>query len=108
MVDLQETPATPPFDPKGDERTGLFAAGGLLIGLGWGLGLVLNLLLHHWAPAGGVRILGVYFGPVLGSYAWAVLALGFVTGAVGVALVAIARTLPKGPVVLPGFEYGTE
>jgi hypothetical protein len=108
VLDLQEAPAVPPFDPQGDERAGLFGAGGLLIFLGWGLGVVVNLVVHHWAPAGGERILGVYFGPALGVYAEATLAFGLVTGAIGVVLVGLARASPKGPVVLPGYEYGVE
>jgi hypothetical protein len=105
-VDLQETPAVPPFDPKGDVRLGYYAAGGLLVALGWGVGIVANVLLHRLAPAGGYRWMGAYFGAALGPYAWAVLGLGLFTGAFGVFLLALGREAPRGPFVLPGFDYG--
>jgi len=105
VVDLQETPAVPPFDPRGDERRGYFIAGGLLVFLGWGLGVVANALLHLLAGNGGMRIAGVYFGPTLGPYAWATLGLGLATGVMGVVMILLARVSPKGAIVLPGYDY---
>jgi len=105
VVDVQETPAVPPFDPKGDERIGYFAAGGVLIALGWGVGVVLNVLLHLLAPSGGHWLYHAYFGHSLGPYAWATLGFGAVTGALGVVLLGIARASPKGAFVLPGYDY---
>ncbi len=105
VVDIQETPAVPPFDTKGDPRLGYFVAGGLLVVLGWVLGVVLNVLLHVYAPSGGLRIYGVYFGHALGPYAWATLGLGLFTGAFGVVLLALGRSSPSGPFVLPGADY---
>jgi len=105
VVDRAEAPATPPFDPKGDERIGYFVAGGTLIFLGWGLGVVVNLVLHWEARAGSFQIAGVHFGPTLGAYAWAVFALGLAAGAVGAALLAVARGTLRGPFVLPGADY---
>lgn len=104
MVDLQETPAVPPFEGGGDERYGWYAAGSLLVGLGWGFGVVLNVLLHRLAPAGGHRLEGIYFGPSFGPYAWATLGLGLATGAIGVALIGLARGAPRGKFVLPGVD----
>ncbi len=105
MVDLQETPATPPFDSKGDERIGYFVAGGTLLVLGWGLGVVVNLLLHWEARMGPFQVWTVHFGPTLGAYAWAVFALGLASGAVGAAFLAIARSAPRGAFALPGADY---
>jgi len=105
VVDLQETPAVPPFDPKGDERLGYFIAGGLLTFLGWGMGIVVNVLLHVLSPKGGRHLFGLYFGQTLGVYAWATLALGVATGAMGIVLIALARESPKGALALPGSDY---
>jgi hypothetical protein len=105
VVDLQETPATPPFDPGGDERFGYYVAGGGLLFLGWFLGVVVNLLLHWEARSGAFRVWFVHFGPTLGPYAWAVFGLGLGAGALGVALLGVARATPRGPLVLPGADY---
>lgn len=105
MVDLQEDPAVPPFDPKGDVRFGYYLAGGILVTLGWGLGVFANLVLHLTAPAGGYRLLHVEIGGSLGPYAWAVLGLGLFTGAFGGVLLALGRSAPRGPIVLPGYDY---
>jgi hypothetical protein len=105
VVDIHETPAVPPFDPQGDERLGFFIAGGLLILLGWGIGVGANVLLHALAPSGGFAVLGVYIGPTWGEYAWASAILGALAGAMGVVLLALGRSSPRGPIVLPGGEY---
>lgn len=105
MTDLQETPAVPPFDPKGDERAGLLAAGTILVVVGWGFAVVLNLVMHYLAPSGGHWVAGVYLGPTLGAYAWALFGFGLVTGALGVAVLGVGRASPKGPLVLPGADY---
>jgi hypothetical protein len=76
-----------------------------MIFLGWGLGVVLNLGLHMVAPAGGLTVAGIWFGPVIGTYAWAAFGFGLMTGAVGAGLVAVARATPKGRLVLPGTQY---
>jgi hypothetical protein len=105
VVDLQEMPAVPPFDPQGDERVGYFIAGGVLIALGWALGVVLNVILHVTAPTAGYHLWNVSIGRSFGSYAWAVLLFGGGTGAMGVVLLALGRASPKGRVVLPGADY---
>ena len=105
VVDIHETPAVPPMDPGGDERLGYFIAGGLLVFLGWGLGVVANLLFHFAAGPGGRAFAWVRISSTLGPYAWAIVGFGLVTGAVGVGLLAVARASPKGPIVLPGYDY---
>jgi|HubBroStandDraft_1064217.scaffolds.fasta_scaffold01305_14 hypothetical protein len=105
MVDLQETPAVPPQDFGGDERTGYFVAGGTLIFLGWGLGLLLNLALHMYAPAGGVTVAGIWFGHSVGTYAMAAAGFGLLTGVIGVGLLFVGQSTPKGRLVLPGTDY---
>jgi hypothetical protein len=104
VVDVHESPAVPPFDPQGDVRFGYLTAGGLLLVLGWGLGVAANVLLHLSAPAAGHRLWHLYFAPALGPYALAVLGFGLVTGAFGVVLLALGRAAPRGPFVLPGAD----
>jgi hypothetical protein len=105
VSNLQETPATPEEPTGGDERIGYFAAGGVLVALGWGLGVVVNLLLHWVARGGAFVLLGVHFGGTMGAYSWAVFGLGLVAGALGVALLALARATPRGKFILPGVDY---
>ena len=105
MVDVHETPAVPPMDPGGDERAGYFLGGGLLILLGWGFGVVANLVFHAWAGSAGMRVGWVWITSTLGPYAWALVGFGLVTGAFGVVLLALGRASPKGPLVLPGYNY---
>jgi hypothetical protein len=105
VVDIQETPAVPPMDPGGDERVGYFLAGAILIAIGWVFAVALNLLLHYLAGSGGMTIAGHTITSTLGSYAWATFAFGLFVGAFGVVLVALGRSSPRGPLVLPGYDY---
>ena len=105
VVDIQETPAVPPMDPGGDERVGYFIAGGLLLFLGWGLGVLANLVLHVAAGSGGMTIGWMRITSTLGAYAWGVFGLGLVTGTIGVVLLALGRASPKARLVLPGYPY---
>lgn len=105
MVDVHETPAVPPEDYGGDERIGYFAAGSVLILLGWVGGVVANLVLHYIAGSGGMVVGWFRITSTLGSYAWAVFGLGLFAGAIGLVLLAIGRATPKGPLVLPGYSY---
>ena len=105
MSDLNERPAVPELDSGADERYGYFIAGALLIALGWGFGVVLNVLLHRAAPAAGLM-----FGPWsihsgFGPFAWATAIIGTVTGMIGVVLLYFGGESPKGEFVLPGQPY---
>ncbi|MGI0132548.1 MAG: hypothetical protein ACREDK_05585 [Thermoplasmata archaeon] len=104
-MDLAETPAVDPLPTGGDERAGLFVAGGLLLAVGWGMAVVLNLLVHALAPSGGIPFGPIRIVPAIGPYAWLTLALGAFTGLMGVAFVRLARSTAKGPLVLPGEPY---
>lgn len=108
MVDLQETPATPPEDYGGDQRVGWQIAGAILIAAGWGVGVFLNLLAHLVAPASGLTLLNwVHVYPTMGAYSLAVLGIGAFGGLFGVVLLLLGGSSPRGPLVLPGFDYGT-
>jgi hypothetical protein len=105
VVDIQETPAVPPMDPGGDPRVGYLLAGSILVAVGWGLAVMVNLLLHYMAGSAGMTVAGHEFTSSLGAYAWATFAFGLFTGGFGVVLVALGRASPKGPLVLPGYDY---
>ena len=104
-MDLSETPAVEPRETGGDERIGLLVAGLLLVLVGWGLAVGLNLLLHAQAPPSGMPVGPLRIFRSLGPYAWLTLALGLFTGAMGSAFVLLARATAKGPFVLPGEPY---
>ncbi len=105
MSDLNETPAVPESDTLGDERAGLFAAGGVLVAIGWGAGIGLNVLFHAIAPVGGIGVGPVHVFSTWGAFAWATAGIGLLTGAVGAATLYVARSAPKGGLVLPGLDY---
>jgi hypothetical protein len=104
-ADLQERPAVPPSDEGGDDRAGMTAAGAILIVLGFGLAVGLNVLLHLLAPAAGTHLGPYTVHHDLGVYAWTTLLLGLFTGTLGVAIAYVARASPRGPLVLPGYSY---
>ena len=106
MTDLQETPAVAPEDEGGNLRAGFVVAGSLLIFVGWGLGVFLNVLLHASARSGGRVLDGfVRIYPTLGPYAWALLGLGVFAGALGAAMIGLSRSETRGPLRLPGTSY---
>ena len=105
MTDLQETPATPPEEYGGDARAGYLSAGFLFLVLGWGVGIVTNLLVHAIAPIGGQSFGPFWISPVWGTWAYGVAILGFFVGALGAAMMSIGWSMPEGTLVLPGYEY---
>ena len=105
VADHQDSPATPPEDYGADQRIGWQAAGATLIVLGWGFGVIVNLCLHAIAPSSGLPLIWVRIFPSLGYYAWAFFGLGLFAGAFGAVLIALGRSEPRGPFVLPGYDY---
>lgn len=105
MVDLAESPAVAPMDTGGDERAGMFAAGAILVALGLGLGVLVNVVAHWMAAPSGTPWGPVRVFPSFGPYAWAALGLGLFTGAIGIGVLLMARASAKGRLVLPGQAY---
>ena len=105
MTNLDESPAVPPEDRGGDERLGYRIGGVLLLAVGWGLGVAVNIALHRLAPTAGQAIGPWRIYPVLGSYAWGVVALGLIAGTVGIFMLWLAGRAPAGRFVLPGYSY---
>ncbi len=103
--DLYEKPAVPPAEAGGDERLGFRIAAGVLIFLGWGLGVVANLVVHRLASSSGLPLGPLRVFPTLGPFAWALVGFGLFTGAIGIALLWLAERSPPGPLVLPGYPY---
>lgn len=105
MTDLSELPAVPPEDRGGDERIGYLSGGVLLVVAGWGLGVIVNLLLHHMASASGEVVGPWRIYPTLGVYAEGLAGLGAIAGIVGVFMVWLGRHSSRGKLVLPGAPY---
>jgi hypothetical protein len=105
VTDFSETPAVPPEDRGGDERIGYRAGGVFLIVVGWGLGVIVNIVLHRMAPAAGELVGPWRIFPTLGVYALGLVGLGALAGVVGVFMLWLAHRSPKGKFVLPGASY---
>ncbi len=105
VSDLEERPAVPPRDAGADERYGWFVAGGLLIAVGLGVLVGLNLALHRIATSSGIPLGPFRIFPTIGAFSEASIALGIVAAIVGAALIGYARRSPPGPFVLPGEPY---
>jgi hypothetical protein len=105
VTDLSELPAVPPEDRGGDARIGYRAGGIFLILVGWGVGILANLLLHSMAPSTGELVGPWRIYPTLGVYALGLAGLGAVAGIVGVFMLWLAQRSPPGKFVLPGYSY---
>ena len=105
MVDVQETPATPPEEYGGDERAGFVATGVFLVIVGWGVGILLNFLVHAEASAAGQSFGPFWIDPTFGVWAWGTAIVGFFAGLLGSAMLGIGWSMPRGPLVLPGYPY---
>jgi hypothetical protein len=84
----------------GDRRLGYFAAGSILLALGLGGGLFLNVVLHRLAPSGGLDLLLFRVYPGWSPYATVALGLGVLTSLVGGALLYLGWSSPTGPLSL--------
>jgi fructose-specific phosphotransferase system IIC component len=105
LTDLSDLPAVPPENRGGDERIGFRAGGIFLIVIGWGLGVIANILLHRMAPSTGEIIGPLRIYPTLGVYALGLVGLGAVAGVVGVFMIWLGQHSPRGKFVLPGYSY---
>jgi hypothetical protein len=105
VTDLSDLPAVPPEDRGGDERIGYRAGGILLLVVGWGFGVVVNILLHRMAPASGEWVGPWRIYPTLGVYALGLVGLGAVAGVVGLFMIWLGQRSPKGKFVLPEYPY---
>lgn len=86
----------------GNRRAGWYAGGVILLMLGFGVGVIANLLLHAAAPVGQcVQFLpGFWVCNSWGWYATVVLVLGLFATLVGVGMVALAVQMPRAPLRL--------
>jgi hypothetical protein len=105
VTDLTERPAVPAEDRGGDERIGYRLGGAFLLVVGWGLGVILNVVVHAMAPATGEWVGPWRVYPALGVYAVGALALGAVAGVVGLFMLWLAQRSSPGRFVLPGYSY---
>lgn len=105
MTDINELPAVPPEERGGDERIGYRIGGTLLIVVGWGIGVIANIVLHRLAPVTGEAIGPWRIYPTLGVYSLGVIGLGALAGIVGVFMLWLAQRSPRGKFVLPGYSY---
>ena len=105
MTDLSELPAVPPEERGGDERIGYRAGGILLLVVGWGVGVILNLVLHWMAPSTGQALGPWRIYHALGVYALGAVGIGLVAGVVGIVMLWLAQRAPRGKFVLPGYPY---
>jgi hypothetical protein len=105
VSDINDRPAVPPMDTGADERYGFLLAGAILLLLGWGLLLLVNVALHLTAPSSGTVFGPVHVYPSFGPYAWTSAIFGVGTGLVGLALLYFGWSSPKGKFVLPGQPY---
>ncbi len=80
----------------GDRRVGYFIAGTILLLIGLGGGLLLNVLLHRLAPAEGygLGLFRVY--PGWSAYASVAFGLGVLTALVGGAMLYLGWSTPRG------------
>ena len=96
----------PPMDDGGDERYGYLVAGVLFVIAGWGLAVILNVILHDIAPSGGLLLGPVRVFRHWGPYALSTALGGAATGVLGLLLLWIGVRTPRARFVLPGIKYG--
>ena len=83
----------------GNRRAGLLAGGAVLLTLGLGVAIILNLLAHLGVPAGSCRTLvpGLHICDTWGWYATVVFVLGIFASLVGAGMIALGQQLPASP-----------
>jgi hypothetical protein len=88
----------------GNSRLGFFMGGVILIVLGLGCAIMLNVILHAIAPTGGVQLLWFKVFPGWSWYATVAAIIGVVATLVGSGMVWFGFTDPSGPLSLPDTE----
>lgn len=92
------------MDDSGNVRAGFLGGGALLVVLGLGGGLMLNLLLHSFAPSSGIDLFLVKVYPGWSLYASLVAVGGIVASIIGMGMLWVGFDYPPGPIGLPDPE----
>ncbi len=88
----------------GNQRAGFLAGGTLLLVVGMGGGLVLNLILHGAAPSGGINLGLFRVYPGWSLYDTIVATLGIIASLIGIGMIWFGFDMPAGPLRLPDTE----
>jgi hypothetical protein len=88
----------------GNSRLGFFMGGIILIVLGLGCAIILNIILHAMAPSGGMDFFWFRVYPGWSWYATITAILGVLATLVGSGMAYFGVTDPSGPIALPDTE----
>jgi hypothetical protein len=89
---------------EGNSRFGFFMGGVILVVLGLGCAIILNVILHATAPSGGYDLLWFKVYPGWSWYATVTAIIGVLAALIGSAMVWFGFTDPSGPLSLPDAE----
>ncbi len=88
----------------GNRRAGYLVGASFLVILGFGVGVMLNIVAHLTAPAAGSTIFFVTVYPTWGWYATLSMAIGTVATFLGLGMLWLGLDTPYGPPSLPDTE----